>query len=130
MCFANVADQPKKIAALTLSGLTATRINLRTDARHTLCAGLTRPAREVLWLREWKLGEGPGHTSFLPSANRLHSGRLSVGFGKLGVHRSWFPLRGESRAGRAEGEYHIKRRSADGKKSIHAEDPRSPGYPN
>ena len=51
VCFANVADQPHTIAALTLSGLPGTMIDLLTDARHTLRAGLTLPAHGVVWLR-------------------------------------------------------------------------------
>ncbi|MEN9620806.1 MAG: hypothetical protein RL499_999 [Actinomycetota bacterium] len=51
VCFANVADQPQTIAALTLSGLPGTMIDLLTDARHSPRAGLTLPAHGVLWLR-------------------------------------------------------------------------------
>lgn len=51
VCFANVADEPQTIAALTLSGLPATMTNLLTDARHDLRADLTLPAHGVVWLR-------------------------------------------------------------------------------
>jgi amylosucrase len=51
VCFANVADEPQTIAALTLSGLPATMTDLLTDARHDLRADLTLPAHGVVWLR-------------------------------------------------------------------------------
>ena len=69
VCFANVADQPQTIAALTLSGLPATMIDLLTDARHTLRAGLTLPAHGELWLRPDPESAGataPARTAVLP----------------------------------------------------------------
>ena len=67
VCFANVADQPHTIAALTLSGLPATMIDLLTDARHTLRAGLTLPAHGVVWLRADPESAGsPARTAVLP----------------------------------------------------------------
>ena len=67
VCFANVADQPHTIAALTLSGLPGTMIDLLTDARHTLRAGLTLPAHGVVWLRADPESAGsPARTAVLP----------------------------------------------------------------
>ena len=69
VCFANVADQPHTIAALTLSGLPGTMIDLLTDARHTLRAGLTLPAHGVVWLRPDPESAGspaPSRASVLP----------------------------------------------------------------
>ena len=51
VCFANFADHPQLIAPLTLSGLPPVAIDLLTDARHDLRAGLTLPAHGVVWLR-------------------------------------------------------------------------------
>ncbi|UYN84978.1 MAG: alpha-amylase family protein [Microcella sp.] len=51
VCFANVDDEPQSITALTLSGLPPLAVDLLTDARHDLRAGLTLPAHGVLWLR-------------------------------------------------------------------------------
>ena len=51
VCFANFADDPQLITALTLSGLPRVAIDLLTDARHDLRAGLTLPAHGVVWLR-------------------------------------------------------------------------------
>lgn len=69
VCFANVADQPQTIAALTLSGLPGTMIDLLTDARHPLRAGLTLPAHGVVWLRPDPESAGsptPARTAVLP----------------------------------------------------------------
>ncbi|MFM2353025.1 MAG: hypothetical protein RLZZ608_431 [Actinomycetota bacterium] len=76
VCFANVADQPHTIAALTLSGLPGTMIDLLTDARHTLRAGLTLPAHGVVWLHadhELASSPAPAGTAVLPDGTpRAH----------------------------------------------------------
>ncbi|BAU32945.1 glycosidase [Microcella alkaliphila] len=51
LCFANMADQPQTVTALTLSGQPPTGVDLITGERRSLRTDLTIPEHGIVWMR-------------------------------------------------------------------------------
>ncbi|RZS59373.1 amylosucrase [Microcella putealis] len=65
LCFANMADEPETVAALTLSGQPPTATDLITGERRSLRTDLTIPEHGIVWMR---VVDDPAYASAIDGA--------------------------------------------------------------